>query len=67
MLDVLRSNAKSTFTWIIVIGIVVVFAINFGPGSLSKSGGCKAHAPPFAAKVNGTTRCHGATAVCTSQ
>ena len=53
MLDVLRSNAKSTFTWIIVIGIVVVFAINFGPGSLSKAGGCKAHAPPFAAKVNG--------------
>ena len=53
MLDVLRSNAKSTFPWIIVIGIVVVFAINFGPGSLSKSGGCAAHAPPFAARVNG--------------
>jgi peptidyl-prolyl cis-trans isomerase D len=52
MLDVLRSNAKSAFTWIIVIGIVVVFAINFGPGSLSK-GGCAGAAPPYAAKVNG--------------
>lgn len=52
MLDVLRSNAKSTFTWIIVIGIVVVFAINFGPGSLSQ-GGCGGAAPPYAAKVNG--------------
>ncbi len=52
MLDVLRANAKSTFTWFIVIGIVVVFAINFGPGSLSK-GGCRAASQPFAAKVNG--------------
>jgi peptidyl-prolyl cis-trans isomerase D len=52
MLDVLRSNAKSAFTWIIIIGIVVVFAINFGPGSLSK-GGCGGAAPPYAAKVNG--------------
>ncbi len=52
MLDVLRSNAKSTFTWLIVIGIVVVFAINFGPGSLSK-GGCGGAAPPYAARVNG--------------
>lgn len=52
MLDVLRSNAKSAFTWIIVIGIVVVFAINFGPGSLSK-GGCAGAATPYAAKVNG--------------
>lgn len=52
MLDVLRSNAKSAFTWIIVIGIVVVFAVNFGPGSLSK-GGCGGAAPPYAAKVNG--------------
>ncbi len=52
MLDVLRSNAKSALTWIIVIGIVVVFAVNFGPGSLSK-GGCGGAAPPYAAKVNG--------------
>ncbi len=52
MLDVLRSNAKSALTWIIVIGIVVVFAINFGPGSLSK-GGCAGAATPYAAKVNG--------------
>ena len=41
MLDVLRSNAKSAFTWLIVIGIIVVFVVNFGPGSLSK-GGCGA-------------------------
>ncbi len=54
MLDVLRSNAKSAFTWLIVIGIVVVFAVNFGPGSLSK-GGCGAAAPPYAARVNGRT------------
>jgi len=54
MLDVLRSNAKSALTWIIVIGIVVVFAINFGPGSLSK-GGCSGPAQHYAAKVNGKT------------
>jgi peptidyl-prolyl cis-trans isomerase D len=52
MLDILRANAKSTFTWLIVIGIVVVFAINFGPGSLSK-GGCGGGSVPYAAKVNG--------------
>ncbi len=54
MLDVLRSNAKSVFTWVIVGGIVVVFAINFGPGSLSK-GGFRATSTPYAAKVNGKT------------
>jgi peptidyl-prolyl cis-trans isomerase D len=54
MLDVLRSNAKSTFTWIIVIGIVVVFAINFGPGSLSRTGGGADDPALYAAKVNGT-------------
>lgn len=52
MLDVLRSNAKSVFTWVIVGGIAVVFAINFGPGSLSK-GGFRGAPPPYAAKVNG--------------
>lgn len=52
MLDVLRSNAKSTLTWLIVGGIVVVFAVNFGPGSLSKSG-CGTSHLPFAARVNG--------------
>jgi peptidyl-prolyl cis-trans isomerase D len=52
MLDILRANTKSAFTWLIVLGIVVVFAINFGPGSLSK-GGCGAAATPYAAKVNG--------------
>jgi peptidyl-prolyl cis-trans isomerase D len=54
MLDILRANTKSTFTWLIVIGIVVVFAINFGPGSLSKGGGGGGGgSSPWAAKVNG--------------
>jgi peptidyl-prolyl cis-trans isomerase D len=55
MLDILRANTKSTFTWLIVVGIVVVFAINFGPGSLSKGGGggCTGGNAPFAARVNG--------------
>ncbi len=52
MLDIVRANTKSLFTWLIVVGIVVVFAVNFGPGSLSR-GGCGASAPPYAAKVNG--------------
>jgi peptidyl-prolyl cis-trans isomerase D len=52
MLDILRANAKSAFTWLIVVGIVVVFAINFGPGSLSK-GGCGGSSAPYAATVNG--------------
>jgi peptidyl-prolyl cis-trans isomerase D len=54
MLDILRANTKSTFTWLIVVGIVVVFAINFGPGSLSKGGGgCSGGSAPYAARVNG--------------
>jgi peptidyl-prolyl cis-trans isomerase D len=52
MLDILRANTKSAFTWLIVLGIVVVFAINFGPGSLSK-GGCGAAGTAVAATVNG--------------
>jgi peptidyl-prolyl cis-trans isomerase D len=55
MLDVLRSNAKSTFTWIIVVGIVVVFAINFGPGSLAKQQSRAPAEQTYAAKVNGAT------------
>jgi peptidyl-prolyl cis-trans isomerase D len=57
MLDILRANTKSTFTWLIVIGIVVVFAINFGPGSLSKGGGggCAGGSQAYAARVNGKT------------
>jgi peptidyl-prolyl cis-trans isomerase D len=54
MLDVLRSNAKSVFTWVIVGGLALIFAINFGPGSLSK-GGLRAASAPYAAKVNGKT------------
>jgi peptidyl-prolyl cis-trans isomerase D len=54
MLDILRANTKSTFTWLIVVGIVVVFAINFGPGSLSRrGGGCAGGSAPYAALVNG--------------
>ncbi len=54
MLDVLRSNAKSTFTWIIVVGIIVVFAVNFGPGSLSRRSSDNLGEQTYAAKVNGT-------------
>ncbi|HEX9050456.1 MAG TPA: SurA N-terminal domain-containing protein [Anaeromyxobacter sp.] len=54
MLDVLRSNAKSTFTWIIVVGIIVVFAVNFGPGSLSRRADTRPGEQTYAAKVNGT-------------
>src|SRR5512133_2319968 len=54
MLDVLRSTAKSTFTWIIVVGIIVVFAVNFGPGSLSRSRSTQPGEQTYAAKVNGT-------------
>lgn len=55
MLDVLRSNAKSTLTWVIVVGIVVVFAINFGPGSLAKQQSRAPSEQTYAARVNGTT------------
>jgi peptidyl-prolyl cis-trans isomerase D len=55
MLDILRANTKSAFTWIIVVGIVVVFAVNFGPGSLSNSGGCSGPGATHAAVVNGRT------------
>jgi peptidyl-prolyl cis-trans isomerase D len=55
MLDILRANTKSAFTWLIVVGIVVVFAINFGPGSLSKGGGCSGPGTTHAAVVNGRT------------
>ena len=55
MLDVVRANKKSILSWVIIFGIVVVFAINFGPGSLSKGGaGCGAP-PAYAARVNGKT------------
>jgi peptidyl-prolyl cis-trans isomerase D len=54
MLDILRANTKSLFSWLIVGGIVVVFAINFGPGSLSRTGGGGGGgAAPYAARVNG--------------
>jgi len=58
MLDRLRANKRGIFTWIIVGGIVFIFAVNFGPGSLSRgngsgcSGGVQAG---YAARVNGET------------
>lgn len=55
MLDVVRANKKSILSWVIIFGIAIVFAINFGPGSLSKGGaGCGAPAS-YAARVNGKT------------
>jgi peptidyl-prolyl cis-trans isomerase D len=55
MLDVVRANKKSILSWVIIFGIAIVFAINFGPGSLSKGGaGCGAPAA-YAARVNGKT------------
>lgn len=55
MLDIVRANKKSILSWVIVTGIVVVFAINFGPGSLSKGGAGCGGAPAYAARVNGKT------------
>lgn len=55
MLDIVRANKKGIFSWLIVLGIVVVFAINFGPGSLSKGGAGCGGAPAYAARVNGRT------------
>ena len=54
MLDVLRDNKRGLITWAIVAGIVIIFAINFGPGSLSKSGGgISGGTAQYAARVNG--------------
>jgi peptidyl-prolyl cis-trans isomerase D len=58
MLDVLRANKRGIITWIIVAGIAVIFAINFGPGSLSRrrdGGGISGGTAQYAARVNGET------------
>lgn len=57
MLDSLRANKRGILTWIIVGGIVFIFGVNFGPGSLSRGngGGCSGGQAIFAAKVNGET------------
>ena len=39
MLEGLRANKGGIITWIFLGAIIVVFAISFGPGSLSKGGG----------------------------
>jgi len=54
MLEGLRANKGGIITWIFLGAIIVVFAISFGPGSLSK-GGCQGAGASYAAKVNGKT------------
>ena len=56
MLDALRSHKRGIIGWVIFGGIAVIFAINFGPGSLSKrSGGAgvSGGTAQYAARVNG--------------
>jgi peptidyl-prolyl cis-trans isomerase D len=57
MLDSLRANKRGILTWAIVGGIVFIFAVNFGPGSLSRGngGGCSGGQAIYAARVNGET------------
>jgi peptidyl-prolyl cis-trans isomerase D len=57
MLDSLRANKRGILTWIIVGGIGFIFAVNFGPGSLSrgKGTGCSGGEAIYAARVNGKT------------
>jgi peptidyl-prolyl cis-trans isomerase D len=50
MLDAIRQNKQSVLTYLIFIAIIVVFGVNFGPGS----SGCQGLAgSPTAAKVDG--------------
>jgi peptidyl-prolyl cis-trans isomerase D len=55
MLDALRANKRGIITWTIVSGIVIIFAINFGPGSLSRRGRgtISGGTAQYAARVNG--------------
>jgi peptidyl-prolyl cis-trans isomerase D len=55
MLDALRANKRGIITWAIVSGIVIIFAINFGPGSFSKrrGGDISGGTAQYAARVNG--------------
>jgi peptidyl-prolyl cis-trans isomerase D len=57
MLDRLRANKRGIFTWVIVGGIIFIFAVNFGPGSLSRGngGGGSGGQATYAARVNGET------------
>ncbi|MBN1961053.1 MAG: SurA N-terminal domain-containing protein [Deltaproteobacteria bacterium] len=50
MLDIIRRHQKSWITYLIFAGIIVVFAVNFGPGSGSCHNG---GAVSYAAMVNG--------------
>jgi peptidyl-prolyl cis-trans isomerase D len=52
MLDVIRQNKQSLLSYLIFVAIIVVFAVNFGPGS----SGCHGlSGTPTAARVNGET------------
>lgn len=57
MLDSLRANKRGILTWVIVGGIGFIFAVNFGPGSLSRGNGsgCSGGQAIYAARVNGKT------------
>ncbi len=50
MLDAIRRNKQSILTYVIFAAIIVVFGVNFGPGSSGCSG---LSGTPTAAKVNG--------------
>ena len=54
MLDALRSHKRGIIGWVIFGGIAVIFAINFGPGSLSRrtGGGVSGGTAQYAARVN---------------
>jgi peptidyl-prolyl cis-trans isomerase D len=57
MLESLRAHKRGLLTWIIVGGIGVMFAVSFGPGSLTRGdrGGCSGGQAIYAARVNGKT------------
>jgi peptidyl-prolyl cis-trans isomerase D len=54
MLENLRTNKRNFLTIAFVLAIGFVFAVNFGPGSLSKGGGFGGGGTSHVASVNGT-------------
>jgi peptidyl-prolyl cis-trans isomerase D len=46
-------NPRKVVSLVFIIGIAVVFTLNFGPGSFSKSGGIRVSHPSAVAVVNG--------------
>lgn len=55
MLENLRTNKRNFLTVAFVLAIGFVFAVNFGPGSLSQGNGCGGGGVSHVASVNGTT------------